>query len=358
MERPIRTRVLIVDDSAMVRQVLRLGLSADPLIEVVGMAGSAEQAEELLRSLRPDVMTLDIEMPHMDGVTFLERLMPVNPVPTVVISSATQTGAAVSLRALDAGAVDIIAKPSLGIATGLPPIMEDICFRVRAAARAGVPRRQGIVRPRAVLSSPNDGLKLIAIGASTGGVQALAQLLQQLPPDTPPVVVVQHMPEGFTGAFAARLDATLPLRIAEARDGDRPERGTVLIAPGGKRHATLAGRAPHWRIALVDGPPVCFSRPSVDVLFHSVAQVAKHQVAAALLTGMGRDGAEGLLAIRQAGGTTIAQDERTSVVWGMPAAAVRLEAAQQVLPLEEIAPALLQHKGAAPHRNPLKGTRT
>lgn len=350
-----RVRVLIVDDSAMVRQVLRQGLSRDPAIEVVGMAGSACQADELLHSLRPDVMTLDIEMPHMDGVTFLQRLMPKTPVPVVVISSATQEGAAVSLRAMEAGAVDVIAKPVLGLASGLPVIMDDICERVRAAAGAR-PARARAQAPGKARVLQHLRPELIAIGASTGGVQALGRLLELMPPDAPPILVVQHMPEGFTAAFAARLDATLALQVAEARDGDVLERGRVLIAPGGRRHATLVGRAPPWRVALCEGDPVCFSRPSVDVMFRSVARNAGRLASAALLTGMGKDGAAGLLEIRQAGGTTIAQDEESSVVWGMPAAAIELGAAARVLPLDEIAPALLTHTGGAIRRNLQEGS--
>jgi len=335
-------KVLIVDDSAMIRKVLSLGLSRDPLINVVGTASGAQQALAMIAALKPDVMTLDIEMPRMDGVTFLRQLMPVHPLPTVIISSASQQGASVTLSALEAGAVDVIAKPTLGFGTGLNGIMDEVCLRVRAAAHARPARMSqragmGANAPQMAASEA----RLIAIGASTGGVQALAQILQEMPHNAPGIVIVQHMPQGFTRAFADRLDMSTRIRVREAQDGDLVSPGVALIAPGGDRHMVLAGRAPHWRVSLVDGPPVCFSRPAVDRLFHAVARHAGAHACAALLTGMGKDGAAGLLAIRQAGGVTIAQDEATSVVWGMPAAAIEVQAAQSVRPLDDIAPALL-----------------
>lgn len=335
-------RVLIVDDSAMIRKVLSIGLSSDPMIEVVGTASSADQALDMIKELKPDVMTLDIEMPRMDGVTFLRQLMPLHPVPTVIISSASQQGATVTLRALEAGAVDVIAKPTLGVSSGLSGIMGEVCQRVRAAAHARPARMfaGAGTRTQSVQETATPTC-MIAIGASTGGVQALAKILQEMPHNAPGIVIVQHMPQGFTRAFADRLDGTTRIRVREARDGDLVQSGLALIAPGGDRHMVLAGRAPQWRVSLVDGPPVCFSRPSVDQLFSSVARQAGAKACAALLTGMGKDGAAGLLDIRKAGGTTIAQDEQSSVVWGMPAAAVELQAAQTVRPLDEIAQALL-----------------
>jgi len=338
--RPVR--VLIVDDSAMIRKVLSIGLSADPMIEVVGTASSADQARAMIDTLKPDVMTLDIEMPRMDGVTFLRELMPRLMLPTVVISSATQRGASVTLAALEAGAVDVIAKPSLGVGEGLHTIMADVCARVRAAACA---RRSAmaaaaigpLARP---LPSAADA-RLLLIGASTGGVQALTRLLQMMPSNAPGIVIVQHMPAGFTAAFAERLDAISAIRVREAQDGDNIGPGVALVAPGGTRHLTIVGRAPNWRVALIEGPPVCFSTPSVDVMFKSAVRNVGPAAVAALLTGMGRDGAEGLLNLRMAGAATFAQDEATCVVWGMPAAAVALGAADAVLPLDSIAPALL-----------------
>jgi two-component system, chemotaxis family, protein-glutamate methylesterase/glutaminase len=337
-----RVRVLIVDDSAMIRKVLALGLATDPMIEVVGSASGADQAFQMIRDLKPDVMTLDIEMPKMDGVTFLRRLMPVTPIPTVVISSATQRGASVTLQALEAGAVDIIAKPSLGIGEGLPVIMADVCRRVHAAAQARpAAAGQGPVTIWPATASRREQPAVMVLGASTGGVQALAQILQQMPHDAPGIVIVQHMPEGFTTAFANRLDGSSAIRVREAQDGDTIRPGVALIAPGGSRHLVINGRAPNWRISLVEGEPENFSRPSVDVLFASAARRCGPNCVAALLTGMGKDGARGLLALREAGAVTIAQDEATSVVWGMPAAAVALGAAARVLPLKDIAPALI-----------------
>ena len=335
-------RVLIVDDSAMIREVLTRGLSTDPLIEVVGSASGAEQAFKMIEDLRPDVMTLDIEMPKMDGVTFLRRLMPLIPLPTVVISSATQRGAAVTLQALEAGAVDVIAKPSLGMGVGLRDIMADVCRRVQAAAQAR-PSAGSLTAARsaAPVRTSAEQTAIIVIGASTGGVQALAQILQQMPHDAPGIVIVQHMPEGFTAAFASRLDASTAIRVREAKDGDRITPGVALVAPGGTRHMVITGRAPNLRVALIEGELECFARPSVNVLFNSAARHCGPRCVAALLTGMGKDGALGLLNLRKAGAVTIAQDEASSVVWGMPAAAVDLGAACQVLPLGAITPAMI-----------------
>jgi two-component system, chemotaxis family, protein-glutamate methylesterase/glutaminase len=359
-------RVLIVDDSAMIRKVLSLGLSRDPMIDVVGTASSADQARDMITTLQPDVMTLDIEMPRMDGVTFLRQLIPVHPLPTVIISSATQEGAAVTLRALEAGAVDVIAKPTMDPNTGLHGMMDEVCARVRAAAsarpvRMARPAGFGFGLGAVMPASAAMRSRVIAIGASTGGVQALAQLLQVMPPDAPGIVIVQHMPQGFTRAFADRLDTLTTIRVREAQDGDQVRPGLALIAPGGDQHMRIAGRAPHWRVTLAPGAPVCYSRPSVDILFQSVAEQAGPRACAALLTGMGKDGAAGMAAIRRAGGVTIAQDEATSVVWGMPAAAVERGAASQVLPLADIAPALLcaaaqPEPHHMPIRNPQKGT--
>lgn len=367
------TRVLIVDDSAMVRKALSLGLATDPGIEVMATASNAEAAWEIMRRDRPDVITLDVEMPGIDGLTFLRHYLPCMPVPTVMISSLTRDGAAITLRAMEAGAVDVISKPSLGLASGLPAIMSDICQRVRAAASARVGRgRQGGAQsttapmspglPRAVASRPGaetvsrptapatgiHGARpqgagpLLCIGSSTGGVQALAAILPALPANTPPVAIVQHMPEGFTGPFAHRLDALCAMTVREARDGDDLHPGLILVAPGGTRHMGVERHGRGYRVHLRDGDPVSFSRPSVDVLFESAARAAGAQAIGAILTGMGRDGAAGLLAIRQAGGATFAQDEETSVVYGMPMAARDNGAAQSVLPLEQIPARMLQ----------------
>lgn len=386
------TRVLIVDDSAMIRRVLSLGLSTDPAIEVIATASSAEAAWDVMRRDRPDVVTLDVEMPGVDGLTFLRHYLPSMPIPTVMISSLTRDGAEISMKAMEAGAVDVISKPSLGLAAGLPGIMTDICARVRAAAGARVatgrtrhalpvtpailppdagpaapappdprPQPRPVARPprpaplapavAPPLAQPRrggGGPALLCIGSSTGGVQALTTILPCFPPETPPILVVQHMPEGFTRPFAARLDTICPMSVREAQDGDPVHPGQILIAPGGTRHMVVERAGRGYRIALRAGDPVCFSRPSVDVLFHSVAHLAGSKAIGAILTGMGRDGAAGLLAIRSAGGATVAQDEESSVVYGMPMAARDLGAAQSILPLEQI-PARMLQALSAPH---------
>jgi len=373
-------RVLIVDDSAMVRKVLSMGFSNDPGIEVMGEASSAEAAWDIMRQDRPDVITLDVEMPRIDGLTFLRHFLPLMPIPTVMISSLTRAGAEITVQAMQAGAVDVISKPSLGLASGLPGIMTDICDRVRAAADARVargtapaqdsrpvpaPAPQSFRRPPAMdtrpdprpdvpppsFTAPRNAPPILAIGSSTGGVQALSAILPAFPADCPGIAIVQHMPEGFTGPFASRLNALCSIAVREAQDGDILLPGEALVAPGGTRHMTVV---PHgrgtYRVQLMDGDPVCFSRPSVDVLFESVARAAGNSAIAAVLTGMGRDGARGLLTIRSIGGTTFAQDEATSVVYGMPMAARDIGAAQSVLPLTEIPARMLQavtHRQAA-----------
>lgn len=353
MSRPVR--VLIIDDSAMVRQVLSMGLAADPLISVMGAASNAEQAWQMMQAERPDVITLDVEMPGMDGVSFLRRYIPQMPVPTVVISALTHESAPVTLQAMEAGAVDVIEKPALGVGEGLPAIMRDVCARVRAAASARpTPGRLRPVRPRAAaLAAALGELRmaagsLIAIGASTGGVQALGRILPMFPAESPGIVIVQHMPTGFTGAFAKRLNADCAMEVIEARDGDEVRPGRILLAPGGDRHMEVQRGPTGWRVTMTEGAPVCFSRPSVDVLFRSVARHAGRDCAAALLTGMGKDGAAGMLAIRAAGGRTIAQDEASCVVYGMPLAAVELGAAETVLPLDEIPDRLIRSLACRP----------
>jgi two-component system, chemotaxis family, protein-glutamate methylesterase/glutaminase len=340
-----RIRVLIVDDSALVRKILYVGLSKDPQIEVVGQACDPYCARNLIVELEPDVITLDIEMPRMDGVTFLKRYMAVNPVPTVIISSLSQAGKRITLEALAAGAVDVVAKPVTGITDGLPVMLDDICARVKAAAGARVKRIGGRALQDAIepvqtyLGETTD--RVIAIGASTGGVPALQEVLAAFPPDAPGILVVQHMPAGFTATFAERLNAACRVRVKEAEEGDRVLPGLVLIAPGSYTHMKLARLGGEYRVHLVDGPPENFSRPSVDVLFKSVAISAGGNAAAALLTGMGKDGAAGLLAIRQAGGHTFAQDEASCVVFGMPRVARSLGAPEEMLPLEKIPAALV-----------------
>jgi two-component system chemotaxis response regulator CheB len=334
-----KIRVLIVDDSAMVRKILQLGLSKDPDIEVIGQASDPYRARDLMVELQPDVMTLDVEMPRMDGVTFLKRFMPVMPIPTVVISSLTQAGKRITLDALEAGAVDVVAKPTVGLADGLPVMLDDICRRVKAAAAINVSRFSGGPARPAVETATSLGEttdRLIAIGASTGGVQALARILPAFPPDAPGIVIVQHMPMGFTTTFAERLNSLCRMRVKEAQEGDRVLPGSILLAPGGTKHMSIVRSGGEYRVALKEGPPVNYSRPAVDVLFNSVAREVGRNAAAAVLTGMGKDGAAGLLAIRNAGGRTFAQDEASCVVFGMPAAAQEMGAADRMLPLEKI----------------------
>lgn len=337
-----RVRVLIVDDSALVRKILSGGMSRDPDIEVVGQAGDPYRARDLLVELKPDVITLDVEMPRMDGVTFLKNFMGVMPTPTIMISSLTQSGRRISLEAMEAGAVDIIAKPAIGLVDGLPVLLDDICRRVKAAARIDVSRFGGREqRPIAEVRALDETTdRIIAIGASTGGVQALCRVIPAFPADSPGIAIVQHMPAGVTASFAERLNGLSKMRVKEASHGDRLTAGLVLIAPGGPRHMSIVRSGGEYRVVLKEGPEVNFSRPAVDVLFNSVSAAGGRNVAAAVLTGMGRDGAAGLLAIRKAGGRTFAQDEATSVVFGMPKAAIEVGAAEVTAALDKM-PGLL-----------------
>jgi two-component system chemotaxis response regulator CheB len=337
-------RVLIVDDSALVRQVLSRLLATDPGIEVVGTAPDPVAAERKLAALAPDVLTLDVEMPRMDGLAFLERLMRVRPMPVVMVSSLTHAGCEATLRALELGAVDVVAKPRVDVRERLEELAGELVEKVKAAAAARVrPRRSTPDGIRPASSSapayrPTEAI--VVIGASTGGTEALREVLVALPPNAPGIVIVQHMPEGFTAAFARRLDALAAVRVAEAADGDRVLPGHVLLAPG-NHHLRLIRDGAAVRAAVVDGPPVNQHRPSVDVLFESAATVLGPSAVGVLLTGMGRDGAQGLLALRRAGARTIAQDESTSVVWGMPREAIALGAAERVLPIDRVAGAIL-----------------
>ena len=336
---------LVVDDSAVFRQVMISLLSthgmevttaADPLI-----------AMRKMDSVRPDVIVLDLEMPRMDGLTFLRRIMSDNPMPVVVCSSAAENGAALTMKALQEGAVDIIVKPKLRDGENLSESALALVESVRAAAHARVDRLrrtgQRVSLPRrSVATGPSGNARIVAIGASTGGTEALNLILDQMPEASPPIVIAQHMPARFTGAFARRLDQSAAVRVREAVDGDTLESGLALIAPGG-RHMTVMRQGPNrYQIRLDDGPLVNRHRPSVDVLFDSVAIAAGSCASGALLTGMGRDGAKGLLAMRKAGAVTIAQSRETSVVFGMPKAAIDLGAASMVLPLERISAELLQ----------------
>lgn len=342
--------VLIVDDSAMVRKLLSMGFEADPRFRVAGVAANAETAQRLLEETNPDVVTLDIELPHVDGLTWLRRIMETRPVPVVIISSLNRGSTDITMQAMELGAVDVICKPMGGVGAGLGHIIREICARVGAAATAKLDRAAGIPerstsRMRPVWPSRN-GQRVMAIGSSTGGVQALARILPMFPADSSAILVVQHMPEGFTASFAKRLNGLCAMDVREARDGDLVQDGLILIAPGGDRHMEVRRSGALYRIALTEGAPICFSRPSVDVLLTSLAAAVGENAVAAILTGMGRDGARGLMKVLEARGRTIAQDAETSVVYGMPGVAAETGAAQQVLPLDSI-PEAMQREHAA-----------
>jgi two-component system chemotaxis response regulator CheB len=335
-----RTRVLVVDDSDTIRRLLARVLGADPDIEVVASTGRPSEVEALVRQHRPDVLTLDIHMPEMDGVTLLRRLLPAHPIPTVMISSLALEEGPMVLAALEAGAVDYIQKPTAGaLATVAPLIVE----RVKTAAQAKVLRRQER-RPgrRVAAARSTKGARLIAIGASTGGTEALREVLTAMPAEVPPIVIVQHIPPVFSAAFARRLDELCPFEVKEAEHGDVVCESRALIAPGGKQMRVVRSGA-ELRIAIDDSPPRNRHKPSVDVLFESVAAEVGAGAVGALLTGMGADGAAGMLQMLRAGAHTIAQDEASSVVYGMPRCAVELGAVRQILDLGAVAEALLHH---------------
>ncbi|HEY1339245.1 MAG TPA: chemotaxis response regulator protein-glutamate methylesterase [Bryobacteraceae bacterium] len=346
----MKRKVLIVDDSALMRQLLTEILSRDPELDVVGAAMDPYAAREKILRLQPDVITLDVEMPRMDGLTFLEKLMRAHPIPVLMVSSLTQRGCDVTLRALELGAVDFVAKPKLDVQSGTLELAQEIVDKVKAAAGARV--RKAPHPEAAPAPTPASALqfrsthKVIAIGASTGGTEAIREVLEQMPPDAPGIVMVQHMPEKFTTSFAARLNSLSRIEVIEARDGDRIIPGRGLLAPG-NRHMEVVRSGAEYRVRVFMADPVNRHRPSVDVLFRSCARQLGRNVAAALLTGMGDDGARGLQEMRGAGAHTIAQNEETCVVFGMPREAIERGAAAEVLPLDRIAGALLR-AGASP----------
>ena len=342
-------RVMIVDDSALVRSILKKGLEAAGSIEVVATAQNPYEARDLLVRLRPDVITLDVEMPRLDGIQFLGKYMQVMPTPTIVLSSLTPRGSTLAVEAMAAGAVDVLQKPSTGLARGLDQMMTELVQRIRVAARSRMspPSRPvtAPVRPEnAALAQTTD--LVIGLGASTGGVAALGRILPAFPAWSPGVVVVQHMPGGFTASFAERLAQLCPMKVTEAADGDRVMHGHILVAPGGDRHLTIRRYGGEYRVKLEAGELVNGHCPSVDVFFDSLAGCAGKNASACLLTGMGDDGARGLLRMRQAGARTYAQDRATSAVWGMPAAADEMGAAERLVPLADIPAALLASSGA------------
>jgi two-component system chemotaxis response regulator CheB len=349
-----RKRVLIVDDSAVMRELLTAILSADPGLEVVGSAADPYVARDKIKALAPDVLTLDVEMPRMDGLTFLEKLMRAHPMPVVMVSSLTGRGAATTLRALELGAVDFVTKPKLDVAQGTLARAAELAEKVRHAAEVRVAGSGAVPGRVATLPAPGALLKrthmVVALGASTGGTEALKEFLRPLPAGSPGVVIVQHMPAHFTTSFAQRLDDVCVLRVREATDGDRILPGHVLLAPGG-RHMRVVRSGAEYRVRVMDDPPVNRHRPSVDVLFESCAAHVGANAVGAILTGMGNDGARGLLAMRQAGARTFAQDEASCVVFGMPREAILAGAAEQVVALPELPAAVLRALGEAGARH-------
>ena len=359
-----KIRVLIVDDSASVRTTLSDIISADPELEVMATAADPYVAVERIRQEVPDVMFLDIELPRMDGITFLKKIMSQRPIPVVICSSLAQDGSDAFMQALEAGAVDVVAKPRVDTAQFLQESRMRICDAAKAAAHA---KMRGLSKASPALRAPSPDVKveakltadailppisdarresliarlpvtepLVAIGASTGGTEALREVLEALPADSPPVLIVQHMPEKFTTAFARRLDSTCAVRVKEAEDGDLVQSGQVLLAPG-NLHMLLVRNGSRYTVKVEEGPHVSRHRPSVDVLFRSVAQAAGRNAMGMILTGMGDDGARGLLEMRQMGSLTLAQDEATCVVFGMPKEAIQRGAAVRTLPLSKMA---------------------
>ncbi len=343
-----KIRVLTVDDSALMRQVLARLLSKDPEIEVIGSAPDPYIAREKIKALNPDVITLDVEMPKMDGLTFLEKLMRGHPMPVVMVSSLTEAGCQTTLRALELGAVDFITKPKIDLREGMEDVAQDLIAKVKAAAQAKV-RGKGVAESpdsRAIPLASSAMIKttdtIIAIGASTGGTEAVKEVLIALPPNTPPIVITQHMPEHFTKTWADRMNILCQISVKEAEDGDSVLPGHALIAPG-NYHMTLVRSGARYTVHINQDPPVNRHRPSVDVMFASVAQYAGANAVGVILTGMGGDGAREMLTMKRAGAFTIAQDEASCVVFGMPKEAIKLGGVDKILPLAEIPTAIVGH---------------
>jgi len=351
MSTPVR--VLIVDDSAVVRQLLSTLLSADPEIEVVGTAPDPHIARERIKELNPDVVTLDVEMPHMDGVTFLRKIMTLRPTPVIMISTLTQAGAEVTLEALEIGAVDFIAKPTSDMANAMAGLAAELQTKVKGAARARVGMRRAPVTPVPRVQRPRSQAsagKIVFIGASTGGVEALKVVLMGLPPDCPPTLITQHMPPRFTLAFAERLNRECPMTVSQAAHDEVIEPGHVYIAPG-SHHLEIHRHGGRNICRLSDAPPVSGHRPSVDVLFRSAARTVGKSAVGVILTGMGKDGAEGMLEMRQAGAATLGQNEETSLIYGMPRVAFERGGVMRQHGLAHISDAILDACDDAPDRS-------
>ncbi len=350
-----KIKVLVIDDSALIRSVLQDIINREPDMECVGMAADPLAAREMIKALNPDVLTLDVEMPRMDGLDFLERLMRLRPIPVLMVSSLTQAGSEVAFRAMELGAIDFVAKPKLDIARGMQEYGITITDKIRAAAQADVKKvttapAQEKLSADAVLPSAawrfSSTEKIVAIGASTGGTEALRDILVNLPADAPAVLIAQHMPERFTQSYAQRMDGLCKISVKEAEDNERVLPGHAYIAPG-NMHLLLKRNGARYTVSLNQGPLVNRHRPSVDVLFRSAANVAGANALGIILTGMGKDGAQGLLEMKQAGAHTIAQDEASCVVFGMPKEAIALGGVDEVLPLRDIARRAMEYVSAS-----------
>ncbi len=347
-----KIRVLVIDDSAIVRKILSETLASEGDIEVVGTAPDPIIALDKIKRLKPDVLTLDIEMPRMDGLTFLKQLMQTQPMPVILISSLAQSSVDIALEALRYGAVDVLAKPSGPYSVG--DLRATVSASIRAAARAKL-QKHVAPEPAPAIERPANPNRLIAIGASTGGTEAIARILVQLPAEVPPILITQHIPPMFSRTFAERLNKSCRMEVREAVDGDVPRPGLALVAPGGF-HMVLERAGAGLRIKIKDGPMVCYQRPSIDVLFTSVAMVAGAKAVGVMLTGMGNDGAQGMKRMKDQGCYNIAQDEASCVIFGMPREAIRAGAVDQTLPLDRIAGAVMNACAkespsiASPHR--------
>ena len=340
-----KIRVLIIDDSKLIRDLLTQILASDDEIEVVGSAEDPYDAREKIKQLRPDVLTLDIEMPRMDGITFLRNLMRLRPMPVVMISTLTEKDAETTFKALELGAVDFVAKPKVNVKTELAKYSQEVCDKVRAASKARVRGASLVSKPKAATQvanvKRNNQRQIVAIGSSTGGTEAIKEFISGLPKDSPPIVITQHIPPVFSTSFAMRMDRTCKINVKEAEHGDKLQPGWAYIAPG-DQHLSVVKKAGGLFCQLDSSDLVNRHRPAVDVLFHSLVVACPKETVAAILTGMGSDGAKGMLALNQAGAYTIAQDELSSVVWGMPKAAVELNAANEVVRLDKVAAQMLK----------------
>ena len=339
--------VVVIDDSALIRKLLSEIINSQPDMQAVGAAPDPLVAREMIRSLNPDVLTLDVEMPKMDGLDFLERLMRLRPMPVVMVSSLTERGSDATLRALELGAIDYVSKPKIDIAHGIQEYADEIADKIRTAAAArlrprplpGVPRVERVLPALANRSISTE--KLIIVGASTGGTEAIKEFLLDMPPDCPGILITQHMPEAFTKSFAARLDSLCRISVKEAEHGERVLPGHAYVAPG-HSHLLLRRSGANYMTQLSDAAHVNRHRPSVDVLFRSAAEHAGRNAVGVILTGMGKDGAQGMLAMKQAGAYNFAQDEASCVVFGMPKEAIAAGATDEVLPLREIAAGVMR----------------